>query len=88
MSWLVKWPAVLSVLSKVAGDRYQGAVQGFAGSFGAVASILGLLVGGVLYGWLGVWVFGLASGSILLVFALAWALVGWRPAQGSAGSLA
>ena len=48
----IMWPSVLSILSKVAGDKYQGSVQGFASSFGSLASILGLISGGMLYGWL------------------------------------
>ena len=61
------WPSVMSMLSKVADDRYQGAVQGLGGSVGAVASIVGLVVGGLLYDWLGAWVFVLAGLMILPV---------------------
>jgi MFS family permease len=43
------WPSFLSFLSKTAGSRYQGAVQGIASSFGSVASIIGLIAGGLLY---------------------------------------
>ena len=43
------WPSFLSILSRVAGHKYQGAIQGMAGSAGSIASILGLLIGGVLY---------------------------------------
>ena len=46
------WPSTMSALSKAAGDRYQGAVQGYAGSGGAIASIIGLVIGGLLYGFL------------------------------------
>jgi len=60
------WPSVVSLLSRAAGDRYQGAVQGFAGSVGAVASIAGLLVGGALFDAVGPRVFGLSAA---LVFA-------------------
>ena len=66
------WPALLSLLSKAAGSQAQGAVQGFAGSASAVASILGLLVGGVFYGILGSTVFVMSA----LVVAAAWGL-GW-----------
>lgn len=47
------WPSLTAYLSTRAGDEYQGAVQGFAGSAAAVASILGLVVGGLLYDRLG-----------------------------------
>ena len=68
------WPSVLSLLSLAAGRRYQGAVQGLAGSAGAIASILGLLVGGVLYTKLESEAFGLSSLTIFAVFLLAFRL--------------
>jgi MFS transporter, DHA1 family, tetracycline resistance protein len=64
------WPSIVSMLSKAAGSRHQGAVQGFASSLGAVASIVGLLVGGVLYASLGAWIFLVSSATILGVFVL------------------
>lgn len=67
----VMWPSVLSLLSKAAGDVYQGAVQGVAGSAGAVASIAGLVAGGVLYGRLGELAFAVSAGVILVVAAVA-----------------
>ncbi|MEM7414044.1 MAG: MFS transporter [Gemmatimonadota bacterium] len=55
------WPSLLALISRAADDRAQGAVQGFASSSSAVASISGLLVGGLLYDRMG--------GSIFLVSA-------------------
>ena len=46
----IMWPSFLAVLSKTAGDHYQGAIQGFASSSGSIASMIGLISGGVLYG--------------------------------------
>lgn len=66
------WPSLLSLLSKVAGPSLQGTVQGIAGSSAAVASILGLVVGGVFYGTLGATVFVCAA----VVLAGAW-LASW-----------
>jgi len=43
------WPSFLSILAKVAGQKYQGAIQGLAGSAGSIASIFGLIIGGILY---------------------------------------
>ena len=43
------WPSFLSLLSKIAGREYQGTIQGFASSFGGLASITGLILGGLLY---------------------------------------
>ena len=64
------WPSILSMLSKAAGAKYQGAVQGLAGSVGAVASIVGLLGGGAAYGFLDARVFFLSAVAIMLVFLL------------------
>ena len=61
----------MSLLSKAAGQRHQGAVQGFGGSLGAVASILGLIAAGMLYGPLGPWVFILAALIVLPVSLIA-----------------
>ena len=57
------------MLSTEAGERTQGVVQGFASSSGAVASITGLLVGGVLYESLTEQIF-LVAASITVVAAL------------------
>jgi MFS family permease len=65
------WPSLLAIISRAAGEEAQGAVQGFAGSAGAVASIVGLLVGGVLYGFLGGRVFVLSAAVTLAVFLMA-----------------
>jgi MFS family permease len=70
----VMWPSLLSVLAKAAGRNVQGAVQGLAGSAAAVASIIGLLAGGVLYGFLGPHVFVISAALTLLTFALAFAI--------------
>lgn len=61
------WPSVMAILSNAAGNRHQGAVQGAGGSIGAIASIVGLIAGGLLYNWLGAWVFVLAAFVILPV---------------------
>lgn len=61
------WPSTLAMLSRAAGAEDQGAVQGAAGSVGAVASIAGLIAGGILYAWLGVFVFVLAGLIVLPV---------------------
>ena len=63
----VLWPSVQARLSRVAGATYQGAVQGLAGSLGAVASIAGLVLGGVLYATLGPRVFWVSAAVSLAV---------------------
>ena len=61
------WPSVMAMLANAAGDTHQGAVQGAGGSVGAIASIIGLIAGGLLYDWLGAWVFVIAALIILPV---------------------
>ena len=56
-------------------------MQGFASSSGAVASIVGLLVGGLLYGVLGTGVFFLAFAITMVVVLLGVSI----PARGGAG---
>ena len=65
------WPTFMSVLSKAAGSRLQGTIQGFAQSAGAVASIFGLIAGGVFYVSLGAAVFPVATFIIALSSVLA-----------------
>ena len=45
----IMWPSLLAILSRTTDRTVQGAVQGFASSAGAIASIAGLLLGGLLY---------------------------------------
>ena len=62
----IMWPSFLSLLSKIAGQPYQGAVQGFASSAGSLASIVGLIAGGFIYGLIGAATF-VIPGALLLV---------------------
>ncbi len=57
----------ISVLSKAAEDRYQGSIQGFGSSLESVASILGLILGGIWYGTLETGVFVLSAVIIFIV---------------------
>lgn len=68
------WPSVLSILSKAAGTKYQGTVQGYAGSLGGLASIAGLIAGGMLYTELGALTFLIAAITIYAVFLLSFRL--------------
>jgi MFS family permease len=60
------WPPLLAVIANVAGRDHQGAVQGLAGSAGGAASMLGLLLGGILYESVGSTTFFVASATILV----------------------
>ena len=70
------WPSFLSALSRAAGPRHQGAVQGLGSAFGAAASIVGLVGGGLLYARLGGAAFLVAAGLIELAFLMSFRLVG------------
>jgi MFS transporter, DHA1 family, tetracycline resistance protein len=69
------WPPVMSILSNRAGTVYQGTVQGVANSFASLASIIGLLVGGLLYNLLGATTFLVSAGVIFTVFVLSFRLI-------------
>jgi DHA1 family tetracycline resistance protein-like MFS transporter len=69
------WPAVMSILSKRAGTIHQGAVQGVASSFGGLASIIGLIVGGLLYNLIGVTTFVISAGAIFVVSIMSFRLL-------------
>lgn len=69
------WPTFQSALSKSAGSDMQGTVQGIAGSAAAVASILGLVAGGLAYVQLGPMIFVVAAATIA---AAALVSIGYR----------
>jgi MFS transporter, DHA1 family, tetracycline resistance protein len=69
------WPSFMSILSRRAGSMLQGAVQGVAGSFGGLASIVGLSLGGFLYNSIGVASFLISAGVILVVFVMSFRLL-------------
>lgn len=62
----IMWPSISSYLSSLSRPEYQGTVQGVAGSVSSLASIIGLVVGGVLFVVLGVSIFAVSA-------ALMWA---------------
>ncbi|HVD07696.1 MAG TPA: MFS transporter, partial [Nitrososphaeraceae archaeon] len=64
------WPSFMSILSKRAGTVLQGAVQGVAGSFGGLASIIGLIAGGLLYNQIGAATFLVSAVVIFSVFIM------------------
>ena len=62
------WPSFMALLANAAGERFQGAVQGIGSSVGSLASIVGLIVGGVLYETVGR---GTFAGSSVLIYLVA-----------------
>ncbi len=77
------WAPVVALVSKTAGE-HQGAVQGLAGSVGAVASIVGLILGGIMYAHLSGWLFVLSAGLIFVVAFLSL----WLPGKNAETALA
>jgi len=71
----IMWPSFLSILSNVAGKKHQGVIQGYAGSTGSLASIIGLISGGFIYGLIGVTTFWLPGLLMLVIFALSFKLL-------------
>jgi len=63
----IMWPSFLSLISKVANQKYQGALQGFASSAGSLASILGLLTGSVLYSQINTYIFIIPAMIMVLI---------------------
>jgi MFS family permease len=74
------WPAYMSILSRRAGSKLQGSVQGIAGSFGGLASILGLTLGGFLYSSVGAATFLISAIVIYAVFVMSFKLSKWKDA--------
>ena len=72
------WPSFMSILSRYAGSKLQGSVQGLAGSFGGLASILGLILGGFLYNAIGAVTFLISAGVIFSIFLMSFQLLKWK----------
>jgi MFS family permease len=69
------WPSFMSILANRAGTAFQGSVQGVAGSFGGLASIIGLILGGFLYSLVGAATFLVSAGVIFTVFIMSFRLL-------------
>jgi len=79
------WPSFLSLLSDRAGETHQGYIQGIGNSAGSLASIAGLLVGGILFTAMKGGVFIVPAGLVLIVFAMTWKLKKADPEPGLRG---
>jgi MFS family permease len=71
----IMWPSFLAILSRAAGSEHQGAVQGYASSSGSLASIIGLIAGGIVYGFLGAGTFFIPALLLVAIFALSFKLI-------------
>lgn len=67
----IMWPSYLSLLGQIGDASEQGYIQGIASSAGSLASIIGLIVGGVLYSLQGSFTFAIAAVLFVVVFVLA-----------------
>ena len=72
------WPSFMSILSRYAGSKLQGSVQGVAGSFGGLASIMGLILGGLLYNSIGAVTFLISAGVIFSIFLMSIQMLKWE----------
>ena len=69
------WPSFMSILSKRAGTVNQGVIQGVGSSMGSLASIIGLIVGGLLYNLIGPTTFLVSAVVIFIVFIMSFRLL-------------
>jgi len=69
------WPSFMSILSKRAGTVNQGVIQGVGSSMGSLASIIGLIIGGLLYSLIGPTTFLISAAVIFVVFIMSFRLL-------------
>jgi DHA1 family tetracycline resistance protein-like MFS transporter len=79
----IMWPSVQSLLSKLAGDEKQGVVQGIAGGVGGLASIVGLIAGGLLFEAAGASTFLVSAALIVMSCGIALPLFWMAPRAGA-----
>ena len=63
----ILWPNYLAVLSQMGTPSQRGTIQGYGASMGSMASMIGLILGGSLFDFLGTTVFMIGSGTFLLI---------------------
>ncbi len=80
------WPSLQALIANAAGRRSQGIVQGFASSSAAVASIAGLLLGGLLYEQVAGRIFLVAAVITLLAVAVSSGVVARRADPAAPGA--
>lgn len=72
----IMWPSFLSLLGQMGETGDQGYIQGVASSAGSLASIIGLVIGGILYSLFAATSFAIAAAVFIVVFGLALMLPG------------
>lgn len=71
------WPSFMALLSKVGSVRMQGAIQGYGNSMGSMASMFGLVLGGILFEFLATSVFAI-GGLLFLAITILMAVDFWK----------
>ena len=66
----IMWPSFMALLSKMGSKQNQGAIQGYGNSMGSIASMFGLIVGGILFESLTTTVFTIGAAIFLLITLL------------------
>jgi MFS family permease len=64
------WPSFLSLLSKTGNSTMQGAIQGYGNSMGSLASIFGLILGGIMFESINVIIFTIGACVFLVILIL------------------
>ncbi len=68
----IMWPSFLALLSQMGSARQRGVIQGYGASMGSMASMAGLILGGVFFELWGTTVFFLGAGIFVLVALIVW----------------
>ena len=71
----VMWPSFLSILSRSGTPKVQGTIQGYASSTGSLASIFGLVLGGLLFNTVGPAIFSVSGVILFLIFLYSFRLL-------------
>ncbi|MEL6810490.1 MAG: MFS transporter [Bacteroidota bacterium] len=66
----IMWASFLAVLSGTGPKRLQGTIQGYGNSMGSAASMIGLVLGGILFERLSTTVFALGGAIFLIIVVL------------------
>ncbi|MEL7531836.1 MAG: MFS transporter [Bacteroidota bacterium] len=71
----IMWPSYMALLAQKGGKDVQGTIQGYAASMGSLASIFGLVLGGLLIGQMGSIIFFVAAIMLAIIFLLSFSLL-------------
>lgn len=71
----IMWPSFLAILAKSGTSKVQGTIQGYASSTGSLASIFGLVLGGILFNSVGPSIFVVSGVILFLIFLVSFQLI-------------